>query len=231
LVTAGRLLLRPHDFYDTARRKVLAAVGADLPVGDRYRPGGKSDGYDEIRAVSPTWNWEDGVVDRFLAGLPTGTTVLDVPFGSGRFVPLYEGYGIVFAGLDSSLDMITKARDRYPAACAQADLRVGWSTRLPFEDDAFEATLCFRFLPGIVDQPTARRTLEEIARVTRGTAVLQFKHAEADVPSRWTDRFSRLGARSPRQLEELLGGVGLRTTKVETMPGTNRVVYHCAPER
>jgi SAM-dependent methyltransferase len=227
LRTAGKLLLRPRAFLQVLWRTVLAAAGADLPVGDRYRRGGKADAYDEVRATSPTWNWEHAVIRRFLGELPRGAAVLDVPFGTGRFVPLYVERGIALAGLDRSADMLRQARARHPEACAAADLRVGSSTRLPFADGSFDATVCVRFLPGIVDRRAVRRTLAEIGRVTRGTAVLQFKHAETDVPERWIDRFSRLGPSTPHRLSTLLTEAGLRTTRIEAMPGTDRVLYFC----
>jgi len=231
LGTAARLARHPRRLLQEIRRRLLALAGVDLPVGDRYRFGQKASRYDEIRSTSPTWDWEQRVAAKFLTGFPAGTSILDVPFGTGRFVPLYERHALRFTGVDRSPDMLSQARHKFPAPCARADLRVGPSQPLPFADDAFDVTLCFRFLPGIADQRDVRRTLQEIGRVTRGTAVLQFKHAAdgSARPKRRLDRFARLGPRSPRALRRLLTDAGMFVTGVEEMPGSDRVIYFCRP--
>lgn len=216
----GAMLLR--------RTKVL--VGVDIPVGDRYHDA-KADGYDAERVESPAWRWEDEVVAAHLAGLPRGTRVLDVPFGTGRFVPHYVRAGCDVVGVEVSADMLEEARSIHGPLLDGFDLRLGDATALPLPADDVDLAVCFRFLPGIVTAPQAAATLRELARVTRGEALILLKHRDDDAPRRWQDRWSRLGARSPRQLQELLSATGWEVVDVTLMPGTNRAVYRCRPRR
>ena len=207
-------------------RRLKLLAGIDIPVGDRYY-GGRAGDYDEDRADSPAWRWEDRVVADHLAGVAPGLRVLDVPFGTGRFVPHYVRAGCDVVGVEVSPDMLDGARRAHGEALDAFDLRVGDATALPLPDDDVDLAICFRFLPGIVTSAQATATLGELARVTRGEALILLKHRDDDAPRRWHDRWSRLGARSPRQLRELLATTGWDVVDVTEMPGTNRAVYRC----
>jgi SAM-dependent methyltransferase len=219
---------RAREFGRRFIREVEVRLGVDIPVGDRYY-GAKATDYDETRRASPTWQWEYEVVSSLLADVPAGSRVLDVPFGSGRFTPLYRDHGLQVTGIDSSADMLVAARRMHGDAVDGFDLAVGDATRLAFPTGHFDLSLCFRFLPGIVTARQARATLRELARVTRERAFLQFKHRDTHAPRRWHDGLSRLGPQSPGQLQTLLQDAGFTVDDVLSMPGTNRVVYCCTP--
>lgn len=223
-------LLREGRLGATVGRLAKRAVGIDIPVGDRYY-GSKADGYDAARVTSPTWRWEDEVVRMFLEAAPRGLRVLDVPFGTGRFVPMLRSAGCDVVGIDASEEMLTTARATHSEDLDGFDLRVGDSTRLPLPDQDVDVALCFRFLPGIITARQAEQTLKELARVTRDRALLQFKHRSDDAPRRWHGRWSRLGTRSPQQLRALLRTSGWEVESLIEMPGSNRVVYICRPIR
>ena len=222
------VLAREGTLGSVLGRRLKVMVGIDIPVGDRYY-GGKAGGYDEDRIDSPAWQWEDRVVADHLAGVAPGLRVVDVPFGTGRFVPHYVRAGCEVVGVDASADMLEGARRAHGAALDGMDLRVGDATALPLPDGDVDLAVCFRFLPGIVTAAQATATLRELARVTRGEALILLKHREDDAPRRWHDRWSRLGARSPRQLRELLATTGWDVVEVIGMPGANRAVYRCRP--
>ncbi len=223
-------LAREGGLGQTLGRRFKVMLGIDIPVGDRYH-GGRADDYDEDRVGSPAWQWEDGVIAAHLAGVPVGTRVLDVPFGTGRFVPYYRRAGCTVIGFDISEDMLDGARRALGDDARDLDLRVADATRLPVPSRSVDLAICFRFLPGIVTSRQATATLRELARVTRGEALLLLKHRDDDAPRRWHDRWSRLGPRSPRQLRELLTATGWEVVEVIGMPGTNRAVYRCRPRR
>ena len=227
LGTAVRLA-RTGTLGATLLRRLKVLVGVDLPVGDRYHDE-KAGGYDAERVESPAWRWEDEVVAAHLARVPADLRVLDVPFGTGRFVPHYVRAGCRVVGVEVSADMLEGARMAHGEALDGFDLRLGDATALPLPDDDVDLAICFRFLPGIVTARQATAALRELARVTRGEALILLKHREDDAPRRWQDRWSRLGPRSPRQLRALLGATGWEVAEVIGMPGTNRAVYRCRP--
>lgn len=209
-------------------RRFMLLIGIDIPVGNRYF-GGMAACYDDNRISSEAWKWEDRVIASHLSRCAPGKRVLDVPFGTGRFVPHYLQAGCIVFGVDASEDMLEGARRTHGASLDAMQLLVSDASDLPFPDNDFDLAVCFRFLPGIVTARQAADILRELARVTRGEALILLKHRADDAPRRWHDRWSRLGARSPRQLREFLSTNGWEVMQVTEMAGTNRAVYRCQP--
>jgi 2-polyprenyl-3-methyl-5-hydroxy-6-metoxy-1,4-benzoquinol methylase len=73
----------------------------------KYR-GRKAATYDEIRRKQQRWHLENEAVERMMANA-TGT-VLDVPVGTGRYLPLWHRLGLACAGIDASEEMLALAR-------------------------------------------------------------------------------------------------------------------------
>ena len=65
--------------------------------------------YDDVRKKDRYWDWEDEVLAKALALLNSGDYVVDCPFGTGRFLPLYKKYDFKVLGLDISDDMLFEA--------------------------------------------------------------------------------------------------------------------------
>ena len=96
-------------------------------LATRYT-GGLAHGYEAERTGGPEWPREQAIVERFLGLLPRGVTLLDVPVGTGRFLPFYKACDLRVTGLDISLDMLAKARSKAAAlgldiALAKGDIR------------------------------------------------------------------------------------------------------------
>ncbi len=70
--------------------------------------------------------FERSWLDRFVAGLPEGGSILDIGCGSGEPVAAYLiGLGYALTGIDSSDTLITLCRERFPAGDWRvADMRV-----------------------------------------------------------------------------------------------------------
>ena len=66
-------------------------------------------GYDEKRQDSPKWQEEDRIVKDFMATLKTGASVLDIPCGTGRFIPYAELRKFHYTGVDISDDMLAES--------------------------------------------------------------------------------------------------------------------------
>jgi ubiquinone/menaquinone biosynthesis C-methylase UbiE len=75
---------------------------------DKYH-GAIASGYDAKRDQSPKWTIEQNHIEDMLSDLPTGSWVLDVPCGTGRFFKFYHDRGLLFVGVDRSEDMLTQA--------------------------------------------------------------------------------------------------------------------------
>lgn len=140
--------------------------------------GDVASGYDRKRVDEPKWARELEVVDRVLAGLPLGARILDVPVGTGRFLPLYQRHGLQAVGVDLSPDMLDLAARRAREIGYPADLRLGNAAALDVDDDVFDAACCIRlWLP--VPSSAAVAVLTELRRVTDGPVFFSDREAQA----------------------------------------------------
>ncbi len=102
-----------------------------------------------------------------LAGVRAGQRVLDVGCGPGALTAVLVdrvGAGAV-AAIDPSPPFVEAARGRFPGA----DVRQGVAEHLPYEDDAFDASLA-QLVVQFMSDPVAG--LHEMARVTRPGGVV-----------------------------------------------------------
>jgi ubiquinone/menaquinone biosynthesis C-methylase UbiE len=72
--------------------------------------GDKASGYDDRRARSKRWEQETAVMLEFLAKVEPSSLV-DCPFGTGRWIPYYEAFGAKkVIGIDLSRDMLQQSK-------------------------------------------------------------------------------------------------------------------------
>lgn len=81
----------------------------------KYR-GAIAANYDAKREDSPKWHAENRIVRDFLFDLPPKTIVLDLPTGTGRFLPLYHDLDLTVLACDINEDMLAEARKKRDAA-------------------------------------------------------------------------------------------------------------------
>jgi len=141
--------------------------------GNRYYGKTASD-YEKIRKEQPWWGVEQQEMQNLLDKLPKDLSVVDIPFGTGRFVPYYLERGYKVFGLDASNEMLDAAQaalgdEQYD----QCETTVGFSTDLPFEDGQFDLLVSTRFLRDIITFKDAKTTMAEFDRVTSRYAIIQ----------------------------------------------------------
>lgn len=159
---------------------------AGAPVETTYR-GAVARDYLARRADSLKWRLEDRAVDELLAALPAGSSILDVPAGTGRFLAAYARHGHRFVGVDVSLDMLSQARAEQRTGGRVGVLARGLVGALPLADDSVDHVLCTRLLNWF-DGPGLRQALAELERVARGALLLEIRLSR---PLGWR-RLSRL---------------------------------------
>ena len=148
------------------------------PKGNIYY-NDEAENYDDNRKHHPKWDREQQIVREFLHEFPDGQCVLDVPFGTGRFVPYYLETKFSIYGLDISEDMINAARKSLGADFNNVQVDIGDATSLPYRDDAFDLVVSARFLGRIVNFGNAQKAIAEMARVTSGYALLHIGYTES----------------------------------------------------
>lgn len=124
---------------------------------NRYR-GDQARRYEQARASKSTWKTENQIIERWVKHGP----VLDVPIGTGRYIPHYLAEGIEYVGLDISTDMIAQAKKKDPGV----DARAGSILQIPAEDGQFETVVCTRLFNWF-DEPDMLKALAECLRVGR----------------------------------------------------------------
>lgn len=123
-------------------------------------------GYEARRKHEPKWAAEHAAVGLYLDDLPAGATVLDIPVGTGRFMPHYAGRGLAPIGMDVSRDMMGEAAKK-----GFTDLRRGSILEIPLADNAVEASVCIRLMNWLT-MPEVRVALGELTRVTRSRIIV-----------------------------------------------------------
>jgi SAM-dependent methyltransferase len=150
----------------------LDEVRAIFSAWDRGELGG-GDHVGEIDTVTGYRHWsktydqpgnplievEEPLVGEILAELPPGDA-LDAACGTGRFAALLAGHGCTVVGVDSSPDMLQRAREKVRSGTFMpGDLR-----QLPLPDDSFDIVTCGLALAHL---PALEPAFAELARVLR----------------------------------------------------------------
>lgn len=196
--------------------------------GDSYY-GKAAENYEKKRRQQPWWWVEQEQMQELLAKIPKNLAVLDVPFGTGRFVNYYHERGFRVSGLDASEEIMATAKKILGSDFDKCTTIQGYSTDLPFNDDAFDLVVSTRFLRDIICFEDARKTIAEFARVTRSYAILQLGfrlEGPYDIPG----DDERMGSRMSReQLTSLLKTYGfeeIKSRKVKALDGGNSEIHH-----
>jgi hypothetical protein len=148
----------------------------DTYHGKQKYVGNVAAGYDEQRATKPHWVREQKTVAAFVEKIEAGSTVLDVPFGTGRYVQIYLARGLKVRGADISGDMIAAAANRLgDEIFEQLDVRVADAEFLPFGDGAADALVSTRFIKWLPDLKTVDSVIGEFARICSGRLLIQVK--------------------------------------------------------
>jgi ubiquinone/menaquinone biosynthesis C-methylase UbiE len=140
-----------------------AAVQADL-WGERAR-----DWADVLEGWS---GWGVPLYRHILEQVPvgSGTRVLDVGCGAGRFCRMAADRGAEVAGIDATGPLVEIARERIP----DGDLRVGDMESLPWADDSFDVVTGFNSFFIAADIVNALREAQRVARPGASIAMTVF---------------------------------------------------------
>lgn len=135
--------------------------------------------YEAWRSDSAHWKREQKLVRSLLAsaGAEDGSVILDVPVGTGRFLPFYEAKACTTLGVDASPDMLAEARAR--AAEIEYDdvtLQQGNILDLDLADDRADVSVCIRMMNWL-DAGRFRQALDELRRVTRRRIIVGVRMA------------------------------------------------------
>lgn len=126
---------------------------------------------------TPSHRREISCILRALRGLPRGSSVLDLPCGTGRLLPELIKAGFNVTEADASPHMIDQAR-MYATVnnVAIADDRfvVASVFNTGFSADQFDAVVCNRLFHHFHEANVRRDALRELRRIAKGRIVVSF---------------------------------------------------------
>ncbi len=124
------------------------------------------------RAVRNQAKWE--AIQSALKLAQPIKTILDIPCGTGRFTPSLASQGYEVIGADISVPMMSEAiklgSEENLHGYVQAD-----AENLPFPDKSLDCIMSIRFMHHI-DSATRVRILRDMARVSRGSVIIDYRH-------------------------------------------------------
>jgi ubiquinone/menaquinone biosynthesis C-methylase UbiE len=147
--------------------------------------------YDSKRTGQDKWLAEDALVRDMLDDLPAGTSVLDIPVGTGRFLPFYEAKGFDATGMDISRDMLAYAKRKG----TNAALKEGNIFAIDMPDKSVDVVLAVRIM-NLIDAKDMHISLCELQRVARQRIIFNLRVA---IPN--------TKYRRPQKMETLLGAI------------------------
>jgi ubiquinone/menaquinone biosynthesis C-methylase UbiE len=131
--------------------------------------------YDAKRDRTAQWDREQAGLAAILRTLNRGSTIVDIPVGTGRFLEIYAQQGLRATGLDVSSDMLEQARTKGTALGLTMDLRKSDIRNIDAADNEFDAALCVRFL-NWVDLAGLDTAVGQLARVARSDVLCAIRH-------------------------------------------------------
>jgi ubiquinone/menaquinone biosynthesis C-methylase UbiE len=130
--------------------------------------------YNVRRQKEGKWQREQSVFKEIFSKLPEGTTIVDIPIGTGRFIPFYKKFGLHAKGVDISQDMINEARKEAESQGYEMEFKQGSADQIPLEDSTSDYVVCARLLNWL-PLPIFKNMTKDFARVARTGLILHIR--------------------------------------------------------
>ena len=144
--------------------------------------------YDRKRSKRKKWKREMAAMQALAAGFEPGASVMDIPVGTGRFLPLYLSGRHAVYGIDISGDMLRQAMEKRSPGHNHVYMVMGEAEYIPFPDKSIDYAVCIRLL-NWVTKPVFNQVVTELLRVARKGIILGYR---SEVPMTPLD-FIRMG--------------------------------------
>jgi len=162
--------------------------------------GNTAEHYDDKRRNKSRWQREQIIIRDFVNEIPRGSSVLDVPFGTGRFVPFYLERKLIIFGVDISSDMIDQARKNIGENWSYCDVRVGDAESLPFSNNSIDYIVSTRFIKWLPTLDVVENVISEFARVAKEKIIVQAKLPLSELEHGTSTKMFKKLSRSIKQL-------------------------------
>jgi ubiquinone/menaquinone biosynthesis C-methylase UbiE len=193
-----------------------------------YYKGDIAKNYEAYRKPKATWGLEHKAVENYIYRQSDIESVLDVPFGTGRFVPIYLKKQLEIHGVEISIDMINVAKNILKENFLKCNVLAANSVKMPYKDNSFDLLVCARFITAIIPFGDVKASLREFVRVTKKYMILEIGHRNTKLPR------SRLPMDNekmaywfyPDEIKEMLWNMGIED--IESVPvAADQYIHWC----
>jgi ubiquinone/menaquinone biosynthesis C-methylase UbiE len=139
-------------------------------LSERY-VGEIAENYDRERIHERKWLLEQECISGIVDSLAEGSSILDIPTGTGRFLEFYRRRNLAVTAADISADMLAESKKKAAAMGLAAQFEVTDARSTGFADRSFDTVLCIRLL-NWVQTPVFRQIAAELNRVSRDRLVI-----------------------------------------------------------
>lgn len=165
--------------------------------------------YEEDRKVEKMWGVEQDYMQRAVLQMPEGSSLLDIPVGTGRFFQHYEARKLSVLGMDISPSMLEEAAGK--TASPAISLELGDARALSKGNNSFDYVVCWRMLH-LLPPDVLRTVIGELSRVASKRLFLQ-----AYVRDRWHRLlWLRMRMAQTLGLKERSSAAGARWSHIES---------------
>jgi len=136
--------------------------------------------YDQ-RRDDDQWRGEEKAFRELISELKQQETlgdtirILDMPCGTGRWLPFLEDFGGVYYGVDISKDMISEAQQKASKISFETKfVESGWKDFSEYVPARFDLVICTRFL-GHWNKHSVRKIIDTLAAKVGNSFILQVR--------------------------------------------------------
>jgi ubiquinone/menaquinone biosynthesis C-methylase UbiE len=161
----------------TDKSKKINLISSESYTASSHYRGEVAKSYLGSRTRSLKWRREQRLMKKIIKNLPKGSSILDLPVGTGRLLPYYaEGNHPVY-GIDISNDMLSQARGIHHGMNNIKGLMQGDAEAIPLPDESIDYVICLRLL-NLVPLAVLKNIIEEFKRVSRKGIIIQVRVTE-----------------------------------------------------
>lgn len=132
--------------------------------------------YDHERVGQGKWAQEQLAMEKLIAHIAEGSTLVDIPVGTGRFFSLYKSKNLNVTGLDVSKDMLAEAKEKAKKEeLNNVTFQVENILNISLTDKSVNTCVCIRFLNWL-DWPLVEKAFSEIYRVSDQYMIVGLRH-------------------------------------------------------
>lgn len=142
--------------------------------------GRKAETYESVRTKQERWDIENATVEAMLVKLKP-QSVLDVPVGTGRFIPMYDRLKIRrVVGIDVSSSMLATAHNK-TKKLHYSTVRLICKDVRQVEKTTAEVSVCVRFLD-LIDEEAMRSVMKTLMRLSSKAIICTIRFGPTYVP-------------------------------------------------